>query len=120
MYREVKCRKCRKTILNEGDEIKNLFLNAHNAPLCAELNVECETVNLEHKLYMSEENIPDWIKSVLEEGDWSKGKICCQYCDARLGGFDFISGSKCSCQNNVLPNIYFVKSKIDLVKTDKL
>lgn len=116
MYKEVKCKKCRKTIINEL-QIKNLFLNAHNLPLTVEHDI-CETVNEEHKLYLNEENIPDWIKLVLEAGEWSKGKINCQFCDFRIGGFDFISGSKCSCTNNILPHIYIVKSKVDLIKTE--
>lgn len=117
MYKEVKCKKCRKIVF-DNEQLRNLFLNAHNLPLSTEPDV-CETVTLEHKLYLNQEYIPDWITLVLEAGDWSKGKIDCQYCDARIGGFDFISGLKCSCTNNVLPNIYIIKSKVDLIKTER-
>lgn len=114
MFKEVKCKKCRKTIFNDS-QAGNLFINAHCLPLSEKHNI-CETINDEHKLYVNEENIPDWIKLVLEAGEWSKGKINCQFCDFRIGGFNFISGKKCSCMNNVVPNIYIIKSKVDVIK----
>lgn len=115
MFKEVKCKKCRKTIFNEA-QIENLFINAHSLPLSQEQDI-CETINEEQTLYVNEEKIPDWIKPALEAGKWSKGKINCQHCDFRIGGFDFISGNKCNCMNSVVPNIYIIKSKVDLIKT---
>lgn len=116
MYKDLKCRKCRKSIFDK-DQLNNLLLNAHNLPLSAKPDI-CDTVNEELKIFLKEENIPGWIKPFLEAGEWSKGRINCQYCDSKIGGFDFISGSKCSCYNNVLPSVYIIKSKVDVMKPD--
>lgn len=47
------------------------------------------------------------------QGEWSRGRLHCYKCSARIGLFDFISGSKCSCQKYVLPGVQIGKSKVD-------
>ena len=43
------------------------------------------------------------------QSGWTKGKISCPHCSARIGGFDFVGGS-------VSPDfpIYLVRSKVDV------
>ncbi|OXB62521.1 hypothetical protein ASZ78_013210, partial [Callipepla squamata] len=42
---------------------------------------------------------------------WTAGKLYCPFCEARLGGFNFICNTKCSCGQ--LVNIHFCKSRTD-------
>ncbi|NWS46402.1 RN180 ligase, partial [Probosciger aterrimus] len=42
---------------------------------------------------------------------WTIGKLHCPFCEARLGGFNFICNKKCSCGQ--LVNIHFCKSRTD-------
>ncbi|OXB80854.1 UNVERIFIED_CONTAM: hypothetical protein H355_016871, partial [Colinus virginianus] len=57
------------------------------------------------------EAIPEWIKCVIEKAQWTAGKLYCPFCEARLGGFNFICNTKCSCGQ--LVNIHFCKSRTD-------
>lgn len=43
------------------------------------------------------------------QGGWTKGKLSCPSCCARVGGFDFVSGSTCSSP------VYLVRSRVDLL-----
>ena len=43
------------------------------------------------------------------QGGWTKGKLSCPSCSARVGGFDFVSGSSCSSP------VYLVRSRVDLL-----
>ena len=43
------------------------------------------------------------------QGGWTKGKLSCPSCSARVGGFDFVSGTSCSSP------VYLVKSRVDLL-----
>ncbi|KAM7077843.1 LOW QUALITY PROTEIN: E3 ubiquitin-protein ligase RNF180-like [Ciconia maguari] len=42
---------------------------------------------------------------------WTIGKLHCLFCEARLGGFNFVCNTKCSCGQ--LVNIHFCKSRTD-------
>ncbi|GAB6028095.1 hypothetical protein CHUAL_002315 [Chamberlinius hualienensis] len=64
--------------------------------------------------FVNEHNMPDWIETIINEANWIKGKVLCPKCKSRLGSFDFVSGSKCSCGNCVLPPVHIVKAKVDL------
>ncbi|NXG64192.1 RN180 ligase, partial [Hemiprocne comata] len=54
---------------------------------------------------------------------WTIGKLHCPFCEAHLGGFNFVCNTKCSCGQFV--NIHFCKSQTDYqpafsVKLEKL
>ncbi|NWW51222.1 RN180 ligase, partial [Pedionomus torquatus] len=55
------------------------------------------------------EAIPEWVKCVIEKAQWTIGKLHCPFCEACLGGFNFVCNTKCSCGWSV--NIYFCKSQ---------
>ncbi|XP_076217349.1 E3 ubiquitin-protein ligase RNF180-like [Aptenodytes patagonicus] len=57
------------------------------------------------------EAIPEWVKCVIEKAQWTIGKLHCPFCEARLGGFNFVYNTKCSCGQ--LVNIHFCKSRTD-------
>ncbi|NXC44929.1 RN180 ligase, partial [Penelope pileata] len=61
--------------------------------------------------HVSLEAIPEWVKCVIEKTQWTVGKLHCPFCEARLGGFNFVCNTKCSCGQ--LVNIHFCKSRTD-------
>lgn len=115
MYTEIKCKKCRKIIIN-ASQCSNILINAHHEPLTVS-EAECYTILEQNVVFLTEDSVPKWIKQKIEEAEWSKGRINCVNCESRLGGFDFISGTKCQCEKNVVPSIHLIKSKIDLLRT---
>ncbi|KAG7160581.1 E3 ubiquitin-protein ligase RNF180-like [Homarus americanus] len=44
-----------------------------------------------------------------ERSSWTKGKIHCPGCQARIGSFNFVSGSQCACGSHVLPQVDWMK-----------
>jgi len=50
--------------------------------------------------------VPRWIQEKIDESGWTKGKISCPHCSARIGGFDFVGKGD-------FP-IYLVRSKVDV------
>ncbi|NXE80435.1 RN180 ligase, partial [Cochlearius cochlearius] len=57
------------------------------------------------------EAIPEWVKCVIEKAQWTIGKLHCPFCEACLGGFNFVCNTTCSCGQ--LVNIHFCKSRTD-------
>uniref|UniRef100_A0A8C0IJ83 E3 ubiquitin-protein ligase RNF180 n=1 Tax=Bubo bubo TaxID=30461 RepID=A0A8C0IJ83_BUBBB len=57
------------------------------------------------------EAIPEWVKCVIEKAHWTIGKLHCPFCEACLGGFNFVCNTKCSCGQ--LVNVHFCKSRTD-------
>lgn len=47
------------------------------------------------------------------QAGWTKGRLNCPNCEARVGSFDFVSQSTCACGTSVLPAVHLVKSKVD-------
>lgn len=110
MYKDIKCKNCRKNVLSNPS-----FVDIENHTT-DEIN-SCEPCVSDSLLFISEDSLPEKIKNKIEDANWTKGRINCENCGTRLGGFDFISGTKCSCTSNVsLPPVHFIKSKLDLIK----
>ncbi|NXK87762.1 RN180 ligase, partial [Formicarius rufipectus] len=57
------------------------------------------------------EAIPEWVKCVIEKAQWTIGKLHCPFCEACLGGFNFVCNKKCSCGQ--LVNVHFCKTRTD-------
>ncbi|KAI4879692.1 hypothetical protein NFI96_032020, partial [Prochilodus magdalenae] len=57
------------------------------------------------------DTLPDWILNVINQVHWTVGKLNCQYCGARLGGFNFINCSKCPCGHDTA--VHLSKSRVD-------
>ncbi|XP_044148303.1 E3 ubiquitin-protein ligase RNF180 isoform X2 [Bufo gargarizans] len=78
----------------------------------AEIQIQCpsqETCNIWH---LEAEASPNWIKKEIEKEHWTAGKLHCPYCRTRLGAFNFVHSTKCSCGR--LAVIRLCKSKIDV------
>lgn len=115
MTRQIKCKKCRKTVLDLS-EFPSLLINAHNTQILgSNEDNPCTSLENHAKIFLQEETLPSWILNYIEQENWTKGKIFCPHCNYRMGGFDFISGKKCDCQLNILPSVYFVPSKVDVM-----
>ncbi|XP_074934716.1 E3 ubiquitin-protein ligase RNF180 isoform X2 [Phalacrocorax aristotelis] len=102
----LRCWRCRKYIANSvclakcnGKETSE----TSQSPAAAQDSCNVWHVNLEA--------IPEWVKCVIEKAQWTIGKLHCPFCDACLGGFNFVCNTKCSCGQ--LVNIHFCKSQTE-------
>ncbi|CAG0893238.1 unnamed protein product [Darwinula stevensoni] len=103
---QVRCRVCRSPLL---DSSTTNILTAHGE--AAHEFSSCSTLIL----YLQDDHLlPDWVLETLNQGEWRKGNLKCPRCSTRIGGFDFITGNKCTCGTYLLPPVYVVKSKVDL------
>ena len=110
----LKCRKCRFLVVEQPPH-KIL------SPTGLETDGDQESSNT---FNICDENLPQWISAAVEEvmsdcvscslsspvqAGWTKGKLSCPGCGARLGGFDYVTRAS-------LP-VYIVRSKVDLKLT---
>ncbi|XP_010221846.1 PREDICTED: E3 ubiquitin-protein ligase RNF180 [Tinamus guttatus] len=102
----LRCWKCRKYIASSACLIKCHGREPSKTPQLSD--AAQETCNVWH---MNLEAIPEWVKCVIEKAQWTIGKLHCPFCEARLGGFNFVCNTKCSCGQSV--NIHFCKSRTD-------
>ncbi|NWX14422.1 RN180 ligase, partial [Aegotheles bennettii] len=102
----LRCWRCRKYIANSGCLAKchEEEPSETSQPLAAAQ----DSCNVWH---VNLEAIPEWVKCVIEKAQWTIGKLHCPFCEARLGGFNFVCNTKCSCGQ--LVNIHFCKSRTD-------
>lgn len=61
--------------------------------------------HLEKGMIYSDKNVP------FSQVNWTVGKLHCQYCGARLGGFNFVNCSKCTCGLDT--TVHLSKSRVD-------
>ncbi|XP_065672385.1 uncharacterized protein LOC101239699 isoform X5 [Hydra vulgaris] len=94
------CRKCRSKIFEGKDLLQNHLTNT-----------KCSLWFLQ-----SDEILP-WVNELVNEAGWTKGKLYCPNCKARIGSFDFINIIPCECGAETIPAIYCVKSKVDHKKS---
>lgn len=113
MCYRVKCRKCRKIIVEDSYDQKRI-ITCHGIPI-SNVNVQSCTSE-ESVVFLNDDYLPNWIKIKIEEVNWTKSRINCPGCDCRIGAFDFVSGIKCDCNTYILPAIHIIKSKVDLIK----
>ncbi|XP_025962583.2 E3 ubiquitin-protein ligase RNF180 isoform X3 [Dromaius novaehollandiae] len=102
----LRCWRCRKYIANSVCLIKRHGKEPSKTPQHSA--AAQETCNIWH---VNLEAIPEWVKCVIEKTQWTTGKLHCPFCEARLGGFNFVCNTKCSCGQSV--NIHFCKSRTD-------
>ncbi|XP_023218338.1 E3 ubiquitin-protein ligase RNF180-like isoform X2 [Centruroides sculpturatus] len=104
-----KCRKCRHILFTSENVIPS-----HNAAYDKSTNMTvCEDLeNEKHVWFLKDDVLEEWMEKQIDQGNWIKGKLCCPTCSNRIGSYDFVSGSQCTC-GIVLPAIHVVKSKID-------
>ncbi|KAB0796874.1 hypothetical protein PPYR_10935 [Photinus pyralis] len=109
----IKCKRCRNSILGNGECAT--LINAHGVKGSNEPQ-SCSSILEENLFYIDEEQLPDWIHSIVVDAHWSKGKLNCPHCKARIGSFDFVSGVKCACDEYILPPVHIINSKVDIIR----
>ncbi|NWI99429.1 RN180 ligase, partial [Crypturellus undulatus] len=102
----LRCWKCRKYIASSACLLKCHGKEPSKTPqLSAAAQETCSV------WHVNSQAIPEWVKCVIEKAQWTTGKLHCPFCEARLGGFNFVCNTKCSCGQSV--NIHFCKSRTD-------
>lgn len=101
----IKCQKCRSVL------VEDITIVLNESSSCDPL--ECSSYSLNSFLYLSEDRLPNWIKTKVEDEQWTKGKITCEQCKSKVGSFDYVSGRKCECKGSVLPPVHLVSSQVD-------
>lgn len=116
MYKEIKCKGCRKQIVE--NPLENRLIDAHHTiiPSNDTSESECSSIQEDHNIFLKEDLLPEWIKNRIEAEEWSKGRLNCFHCETRIGAFNFINSTKCDCGKHLLPPVHLIKSKVDLIK----
>ncbi|XP_060791906.1 E3 ubiquitin-protein ligase RNF180 isoform X2 [Neoarius graeffei] len=92
-----RCKKCRRCVVDSS-----CLLSASKDLLagCSVWHVDVDA-------------LPDWILSLINQVHWTTGKLNCQHCGARLGGFNFLNHSQCPCGHET--TVHLIKSRVDQV-----
>ncbi|KAF3702314.1 E3 ubiquitin-protein ligase RNF180 [Channa argus] len=61
--------------------------------------------------HMNIDMLPEWIMTSIHQAQWTVGKLNCQNCGARLGGFNFINRGECTCGRDA--TVHLNKSRVD-------
>lgn len=101
----IKCLKCRTKLIDDISLITNQNFQCDPQ--------KCNSYDIKKVIYLMEDKLPEWIKSRIENEQWTKGRLNCEKCSCRIGSFDYISGRKCECGETVLPPVHFTSSQVD-------
>ncbi|XP_030623889.1 E3 ubiquitin-protein ligase RNF180 [Chanos chanos] len=93
----LRCRKCRKCLI-DSTSLLSIMNSGQAAAMCSVWHVNVDS-------------LPDWILTAVDQVHWTAGKLNCQYCGARLGGFNFLNCSKCPCGHDTA--VHLSKSRVD-------
>ncbi|XP_033020333.1 E3 ubiquitin-protein ligase RNF180 isoform X1 [Lacerta agilis] len=103
----LRCWKCRKYVANSdcliNDQTTDLVFEEPHSSTASQ-----DICNVWH---MNIEALPDWVTRIIENAQWTTGKLNCPFCGARLGGFNFVNNTKCSCGQ--FTNIHLCKRRTD-------
>lgn len=94
----LRCRKCRKSVIDSTCLFTIPAADEASADVCSIWHLDVDT-------------LPEWILTSVHQTQWTAGKLNCQNCRARLGGFNFINHSQCPCGTDA--SIHFSKSRMD-------
>uniref|UniRef100_A0A4W5R2R9 Ring finger protein 180 n=1 Tax=Hucho hucho TaxID=62062 RepID=A0A4W5R2R9_9TELE len=61
--------------------------------------------------HMNVDTLPEWILTSVHQAQWTVGKLNCENCGARLGGFNFLNSTKCPCGQE--STVHLSKSRVD-------
>nr|XP_034956788.1 E3 ubiquitin-protein ligase RNF180 isoform X3 [Zootoca vivipara] len=103
----LRCWKCRKYVANS-----DCLINYQTADLVfEEPHSSTASQDICNVWHMNIEALPDWVTHIIENAQWTTGKLNCPFCGARLGGFNFVNNTKCSCGQ--FTNIHLCKRRTD-------
>ncbi|KAL0965426.1 hypothetical protein UPYG_G00281140 [Umbra pygmaea] len=94
----LRCRRCRKSF---GD-VTCLHLMSDDNEVAAD---RCRV------WHVNVETLPEWILASVHQAQWTVGKLNCEKCSARLGGFNFLKHSTCPC--GLECTVHLSKSRVD-------
>ncbi|XP_067430023.1 E3 ubiquitin-protein ligase RNF180 [Thunnus thynnus] len=94
----LRCRRCRKGVIDGACLATVEATDESSAAVCSIWHVNVDT-------------LPEWILTSVQQAQWTVGKLNCQNCRARLGGFNFINRSECPCGQDA--TIHLNKSRVD-------
>ncbi|XP_042364621.1 E3 ubiquitin-protein ligase RNF180 isoform X2 [Plectropomus leopardus] len=94
----LRCRRCRKGIIDSTCLSMVEDTDESSAAVCSIWHVNVDT-------------LPEWILTSVHQAQWTVGKLNCQYCGARLGGFNFSNRSECPCGRDA--TVHLSKSRVD-------
>ncbi|XP_040915689.1 E3 ubiquitin-protein ligase RNF180 [Toxotes jaculatrix] len=94
----LRCRRCRKGVIDSACLTMVEATDESSAAVCSIWHVNVDT-------------LPEWILTSVHQAQWTLGKLNCQNCGARLGGFNFINYSKCPCGRDAA--VHLNKSRVD-------
>ncbi|XP_031133429.1 E3 ubiquitin-protein ligase RNF180 isoform X1 [Sander lucioperca] len=94
----LRCRRCRKGIVDSTRLSMVEATDESSAAPCSIWHVDVDT-------------LPEWILASVHQAQWTVGKLKCQNCGARLGGFNFINRSECPCGRDA--TVHLNKSRVD-------
>ncbi|KAM6901216.1 E3 ubiquitin-protein ligase RNF180 isoform 2-T2 [Lycodopsis pacificus] len=94
----LRCRRCRKGVIDSTCLSTVEATDESSAAVCSIWHVNVDT-------------LPEWILTSVHQAQWTVGKLNCQNCGARLGGFNFVNRSECPCGRNA--SVHLNKSRVD-------
>ncbi|XP_038045643.1 E3 ubiquitin-protein ligase RNF180-like [Patiria miniata] len=97
-----KCRRCRQFLFSSASILPSLTADAESARPGNPGNTAPKPGQEQPRAagalwYISDDAVPPWIQSAIEEAQWTKGKLTCPKCRGRLGSFDFLTPSIRHC-----------------------
>ncbi|XP_051038849.1 E3 ubiquitin-protein ligase RNF180 isoform X2 [Phodopus roborovskii] len=100
------CWKCRKCIASSS-----CFMNCLEDQVIEDRHESIDAQNTCGLWHMNIDALPEWISCLIQQAQWTVGKLNCPFCGARLGGFNFVSTPTCSCGQ--LAAVHLCKSRTD-------
>lgn len=110
---QIKCRKCR-TIITKVSSANLLNAHSEQFSIDSDASSDCSTISGRTEVYLMEEAFEQRIQDIIEQSEWTKGKLKCMKCCSNVGSFDFVTGQKCDCRQYNQPPVHFIRSKVDM------
>ncbi|XP_061409294.1 E3 ubiquitin-protein ligase RNF180 [Lethenteron reissneri] len=105
----LRCWKCRRPLMDSSN-----LLSSHGEQLNPrDCEGKCEREDESSIWYINQENVPSWLTTEMDRGQWTKGKLHCPHCGGRLGSFNFVIPSRCLCGEYMVPAVQICKSRVD-------
>ncbi|XP_058165267.1 E3 ubiquitin-protein ligase RNF180 isoform X2 [Dasypus novemcinctus] len=104
------CWKCRECVAGSS-----CFMNYRGNQVIKDSHDLSDAHSICHVWHMNIEALPDWINCQIQKAQLTVGKLNCPFCEAHLGGFNFVRIPKCSCGQPTA--VHLSKSRTDYQPT---
>nr|XP_023682157.1 E3 ubiquitin-protein ligase RNF180 isoform X1 [Paramormyrops kingsleyae]XP_023682158.1 E3 ubiquitin-protein ligase RNF180 isoform X1 [Paramormyrops kingsleyae] len=95
----LRCRRCRTCVMDSSSLLR--MSKERDAAATAKCNI----------WHVNFDPLPDWIHRAVHQAQWTRGKLLCPHCGARLGGFDFMRQASCPCGHQL--TVHLSESRVD-------